>query len=142
MKKPIKIILLVLAVITVIAVIIAVVMLKAVSGDNLFYMDSTFGSIYAANYRWVCLASGILMLFWIMLVVKKQKEIRAKLLKLKCAKKKIADNVLPTAPTLVAESVPTVFCTKCGKQRPAKSKFCPFCGQPVVSSSNGKEAEL
>jgi cell division protein FtsW (lipid II flippase) len=88
MKKPIKTALLVLAAFTVIAVITAVIMLKAVSGDSLFYMDSTLGNICAAGYRWLCLASGILTVFWILLAVKNRKAIAAKLPKFKRGEKK------------------------------------------------------
>ena len=75
MKKPFKILLIVLAVITVILVIAAVIMLRAVSGDNLFYMDSKLGHIYAVSYRWVTLAAGF-CLFWIVFAVRLRKRKR------------------------------------------------------------------
>lgn len=141
MKKPIKITLLVLAAITVITVIASVVMLNAVSGDDLFYIDSTLGSIYAVSYRWVCLVSGILILFWALFMVGKRREIAAKLSEWKRPGRKTADDVMPTTPTMDAGSASAVLCTKCNRQVSAKSKFCPFCGEPVASSANGKEAD-
>ncbi|MDR1210330.1 MAG: zinc ribbon domain-containing protein [Clostridiales bacterium] len=127
MKKPIKITLLVLAALTAIVVIAAAVMLKAVSGDALFYMNSTLGNIYAVSYRPVCLASVVLALFWILLAAKYRKEIINKLTKLKLGKKKTADSADSETTSSAA-----VFCAKCGKRMSAKSRFCPFCGEPVT----------
>lgn len=58
-----KVIVLVIA--SVIVVTVAVTMLSVVSGDNLFHIDSDFGSICVAGYRWVCLSAGIIALIWI-----------------------------------------------------------------------------
>lgn len=79
MKKPktIKIILLAAAILTVVLFILAVVMLKAVKGDALFYMNSGEGYFYAVSYRWVCLAEGLLLLFWVILGVSRRKVIPA-----------------------------------------------------------------
>lgn len=71
MKKSTKILLIVFAVLTIAVIVTAIVMLKAVLGDDLFYMDTKRGSFYAASYRWVCLAGGILILFWIIIGVKR-----------------------------------------------------------------------
>ena len=140
MKKATKITLLVIASLTVITAIAAIVMLNAVSGDTLFYMDSTLGYVCAVSYRWVCLASVILILFWVLLAVKNRKTVSAMLTKLKGKFEKTAkptgaptvttapDAVTPTA----AISADKMFCTKCGKQMSAKSKFCPFCGELVI----------
>lgn len=89
MKKPktMKIILLAAAVLTVVLFIMAVVMLKAVKGDALFYMDSGKGHFYAVSYRWVCLGEGLLILLWIILGVSKRKAILAKLPKVEWKKK-------------------------------------------------------
>lgn len=137
MKKPIKITLFVLATITIVAVVAAVVMLKAVSGDALFYMNSTLGSIYAVSYRWVCLVSGVLILFWILFVVKKRKSITAMLPKF--SKKEKKTKVPAIAPITDTVPVTTMLCTKCGKQTSLTNKFCPFCGEPVAPSASEKE---
>jgi len=129
MKKPFKITLLIIAAVTIIAIITAIIMLRAVSGDNLFYMNSTLGSIYAISYRWVCLASGVLMLFWIILATKKRKEITQKLSKLKIKPKKtISKNPPDMQP---ADKV----CTNCGKHLPGENKFCTLCGQAVYAKT-------
>ena len=50
MKKQFKAVLYVIAALTVICVIAAIVMLKVVSGDDLFYMDTKLGGFYVASY--------------------------------------------------------------------------------------------
>ena len=81
MKKPktMKIVLLGAAVLTVVLSVMSIAMLKAVNGDALFYMDSGKGYFYAVSYRWVCLAAGLLLLFWIVLGVARRKAIMAML---------------------------------------------------------------
>ena len=78
-SKTMKIVLPAAAALTVVLFIMAIVMLKAVKGDALFYMDSGKGYFYAVSYRWVCLAEGILLLFWIVLGVARRKAIMAML---------------------------------------------------------------
>lgn len=89
MKKTrtMNIILLTAAALTVVLFIMAVVMLKAVRGDALFYMDSGKGHFYAVSYRWVCLAEGLLLLFWIVLGFRKRKAILEKLPRVELKKK-------------------------------------------------------
>ena len=89
MKKTrtMNIILLTAAALTVVLFIMAVVMLKAVRGDALFYMDSGKGHFYAVSYRWVCLAEGLLLLFWIVLGFRKRKAILEKLSRVELKKK-------------------------------------------------------
>lgn len=93
MKKPIKIMLLVLAVLTVITEVAAVVMLKAASGDKLFYMAAVPGRIIAVSYRWVCLAGIVLFLFWILFALRKWMVSRSKR-----AKQNAADKAEALAP--------------------------------------------
>lgn len=75
MKKSTKIILLVTALLTIAIIITAITMLKAVSGDALLYMNSKRGSFYAHSYRWFCLASIVMALFWVVLIIVKRKAI-------------------------------------------------------------------
>ena len=142
MKKSTKIALLAIASLTVVASIAAIVMLIAISGDALFYMNSTIGHVYAVSYRWVCLASAALILSWVLLAVKNRKAIAAMLTKLKS---KFTKANTPTAEPMVAIS-PTAAasadkkpCTKCGKQMSLKSKFCPFCGESAVYNGAQKQ---
>lgn len=81
MKKQIKIILPIFAVVTVITIVAAIVMLKAVSGSDLFYINSTLGRVYAVSYRWVCLAGVVFAAVWVWLVAKNGKRMVDKFLK-------------------------------------------------------------
>ena len=107
MKKSntMKIVLLAAAVLTVVLFIMAIVMLKAVRGDALFYMDSGKGHFYAVSYRWVCLAEGILLLFWIVLGVVRRKAIMAMLPKVELKTKGAGKAVAETGPEVGAQAV-------------------------------------
>lgn len=70
MKKQMKAAILAGAVATLLIWIVAVWMLRAVSGDSLFYMNSILGKICAVSYRWVSLVSLLLFVFWSIFAVK------------------------------------------------------------------------
>lgn len=125
MKKSAKWILLILAVLTVACVVAAIVMVKAVWGDALFYMDSRLGNFYAVSYRPVCLASAALILFWVLLGIKKHSLFTAKLAASKNKKEAITE----------ARTDPeTIFCGQCGTQLAKDTKFCSSCGAPVKAA--------
>lgn len=130
MKKVTKTMLLAIALLTLVFAIAAVVMKNAVSGDKLFYMNSTLGYIYAVSYRWVGLISILLFLFWAMLAAIKRKAILSMLSgwKDKTGKKVKADTI-DTDSTIFPVSEGKKICIKCGGQMAEKSKFCPFCGE-------------
>lgn len=85
MKKRSKAVLLGAAALTVLIWIAAVLMLRAVSGDALFYMNSTLGRICAVGCRWVSLAGAALLLFWICFAIRAGKKNRKKKLEKKAA---------------------------------------------------------
>lgn len=142
MKKPTKIILLIFALLTVLTVIAAVIMLNAVSGSALLYMNSTVGKIYAVSYRWVFVAAVIFVLCWIFIAVKKRKALSEILLKHKQKAGPITNinAQLTKAPKPAASAL---FCTQCGKQISVANKFCPFCGQLIAdkAESNTKNSQ-
>jgi uncharacterized membrane protein len=122
MKKSLKNTLFVIAGLTIIVVTITIIMLKAILGDVLFYMDSRFGGIYAVSYRWMCLVSVILILFWILIIVKNRAVITAKMPKFKRKPKEGAE-----------ATPPVMVCAHCGRPLTAANKFCPQCGEPAPS---------
>jgi uncharacterized membrane protein len=122
MKKSLKNTLLIIAGLTILVVTIAIIMLKAILSDALFYMDSRFGGIYAVSYRWMCLVSVILILFWILIIVKNRAVITAKMPKFKRKPKEGAEATLPA-----------MVCAHCGRPLTAANKFCPQCGVPAPS---------
>lgn len=132
MKKTAKWMLLILAVLTMIAVIAAIVMLRTVSGDTLFYLDSRVGNIYAVSYRWVCLVAALLILFWLLLGFRKRSVVKARFLALKPKKKAVAkkkaDKKLNSKPPAEPPQK-EIICTGCGKKLTGDHKFCPFCGK-------------
>jgi len=146
-QKHIKIILIIIAALTVAAAITAIVMLNAVSGDNLLYMDSNRGNIYALSYRWVSLASGILILFWVIMgiykrafIIEEYKKFRVRLEEQKQYRAMLpVESVIEEPPKIEKTEKNVVFCTNCGKPRPRGKPFCPFCGTPAKSV---KEAEV
>lgn len=85
MKKRSNAVLLGAAVLTLLIWTAAVLMLRAVSGDALFYMNSTLGRICAVGYRWASLAGAGLLLFWICFAVRAGKKSRKKKLEKKAA---------------------------------------------------------
>ena len=142
MKKSMKITLLVIASLTVITSIAAIVMLTAVSGNDLFYKNSTLGYIYALSYRWVCLASVILILF--LLAIKNQKEVASMLANFKgnfIKTAKPVDALINTDSSTTIVFANKLLCKKCGKQMSIKSKFCPFCGESVINEKKEEVTE-
>ena len=141
MKKPIKIILIILAVITLLTVIASAIMLNAVSGDELFYMNSTLGNIYAVSYRWVTLAAVLLTVFWVLFIVKKRASImtvfsnlKSKMVSREPKTEKVEpkpEKIEPSAEKIEVKEITATTCTKCEKQWTNNHKFCPFCGEPV-----------
>jgi hypothetical protein len=71
--RHIRVILIILAVLTLISIIASIVMIRAVTGDTLFFMDSTLGMICAASFRWVTLASACFIIAWIAIIANRRK---------------------------------------------------------------------
>lgn len=142
MKKPMKIALLVLAALTIAIVITAIVMLNAVSGDTLFYMNARLGSFYAVSYRWFCLASVLLIGMWVALVIRFRKEIAQKLSTFgrqdttaKATTKAATTPGVPEGSSSAEEAFDTTVCGACGSEIPTSCKFCPFCGETTLHTS-------
>ncbi|MDR1640850.1 MAG: hypothetical protein LBT59_14230, partial [Clostridiales bacterium] len=70
MKRPIF---LILAFLTLLSIIASIIMIGAVTGDDLLYMDSTLGMIYSVSYRWVILASVAFIIAWIAIIANRRK---------------------------------------------------------------------
>jgi len=139
MKKSSKTALLIIAVLTVVLVILSAIMLEAVSGDALFYMDSRLGSVCAVSYRWVCLASVILILFWIAISVKNRTKFAEFFKKKEHKPKKTTDEM--TAPELEQETEiqsAVNHCANCGSELKPDAAFCGECGQKVGHTDDNK----
>lgn len=142
MKKQFKVVLYVIAALTVICVIAAIVMLKVVSGDDLFYMDTKLGGFYVASYRWVCLAAAVLVIFWVIFWIIRRPALKAAKAARAAEAAKAANttNVVGTDNTAKAAGAPVTtpgspdtsnkikYCAKCGQPRPADKPFCGHCG--------------
>ena len=140
MKKPktMKIILLAVAVLTVVLFIMAVVMLKAVKGDALFYMDSGKGHFYAVSYRWVCLGEGLLILFWMILGVRRRKAILAKLPKVEWKKKEAKAEEIVEPKTATGATAVTEIGAVSEPEKPAEMK-ADVTGKTAVETQTAAE---
>lgn len=138
MKKANKIILIVLAALTLGLIIFSIVMLSNVSGYSLLYSNSKFGSFCVAAYRWFCMASVLMVIFWAVITVLNRHKIVVFFKRISMANHaNIQQPVMTfnnpqeqapqnTTPNAVA------FCTECGKQISASDKFCSSCGNQVL----------